>query len=89
MNLALQRCELFFVWQSVCAFFLVLVCVLTVGVKTDAGGVAWKLGAFDEKAPAFGGKRGAVGEKAGGYFFRMLVNCAISSFSFEISSSLG
>lgn len=89
MNLALQRCELFFVWQSVCAFFLVLVGVLTVGVKTCAGGVGWKLGAFDEKAPAFGGKRGAVGEKAGGYFFRMLVNCAISSFSFEISSSLG
>ena len=66
MNLALQRCELFFVWQSVCAFFLVSVCVLTVGVKTCAGVVAWKLGAFDEKAPAFGGKRGAVGEKAGG-----------------------
>ena len=66
MILALQRCELFFVWQSVCAFFLVSVCVLTVGVKTSAGGVGWKLGAFDEKAPAFGGKRGAVGEKAGG-----------------------
>ena len=66
MNLALQRCELFFVWQSVCAFFLVSVCVLTVGVKTGAGGVAWKLGAFDEKAPAFGGKRGDLGEKAGG-----------------------
>ena len=65
MNLALQRCELFFVWQSVCAFFLVSVFVLTVGVKTCAGGVGWKLGAFDEKAPAFGGKRGAVGEKAG------------------------
>ena len=64
MNLALQRCELFFVWQSVCAFFLVSVIVLTVGVKTDAGG-GGKLGAFDEKAPAFGGKRGAVGEKAG------------------------
>ena len=66
MNLALQRCELFFVWQSVCAFFLVSVFVLTVGVKTGAGGVAWKLGAVDEKAPAFGGKRGAVGEKEGG-----------------------
>ena len=66
MNLALQRCELFFVWQSVCAFFLVSVGVLTVGVKTCAGGVGWKLGAFDEKAPAFGGKRGAVGEKVGG-----------------------
>jgi len=26
----------------------------------------WKWGAFDEKAPAFGGKRGAVGEKVGG-----------------------
>ena len=45
---------------------MVSVCVLTVGVKTDAGVVGWKLGAFDEKAPAFGGKRGAVGEKAGG-----------------------
>ena len=44
---------------------MVLVGVLTVGVKTSAGGVG-KLGAFDEKAPAFGGKRGAVGEKAGG-----------------------
>ena len=68
---------------------------LGLGVRFDGGrqngcGVwVWKLGAFDEKAPAFGGKRGAVGEKAGGYFFRMLVNCAISSFSFEISSSLG
>ena len=28
-------------------------------------GVGWKLGAVDENAPAFGGKRGAVGEKAG------------------------
>ena len=65
MILALQRCELFFVWQSVCAFFLVSVGVLTVGVKTGAGGVAWKLGALDENAPAFGGKRGAMGEKAG------------------------
>ena len=42
------------------------------GVRFDGGcqngcGV-WvrKLGAFDEKALAFGGKRGAVGEKAGG-----------------------
>ena len=26
------------------------------------------LGAVDEKAPAFGGKRGAMGEKAGDYF---------------------
>ena len=39
--------------------------ILTVGVKTCAGVVGWKLGAFDEKAPAFGGKRGAVGEKVG------------------------
>ena len=45
---------------------MVSVGVLTVGVKTGAGVVGWKLGAFDEKAPAFGGKRGAVGEKAGG-----------------------
>ena len=75
--------------RGVAAAFLLLLSILTVGVKTGAGGVGWKLGAFDEKAPAFGGKRGAVGEKAGGYFFRMLVNCAISSFSFEISSSLG
>ena len=43
--------------------------ILTVGVKTCAGVVGCKLGAFDEKAPAFGGKRGAVGEKAGAIFF--------------------
>ena len=51
--------------RDVAAAFLLLLSILTVGVKTCAGGVAWKLGAFDEKAPAFGGKRGAVGEKAG------------------------
>lgn len=34
--------------------------VLTVGVKTGAGVVGWKLGAVDENAPAFGGKRGAL-----------------------------
>ena len=39
--------------------------ILTVGVKTCVGGVGCKLGAFDEKPPAFGGKRGDVGEKAG------------------------
>ena len=54
--------------RGVAAAFLLLLSILTVGVKTSAGGVGWKLGAFDEKAPAFGGKRGAVGEKAGGYF---------------------
>ena len=36
------------------------------GCQNVCGSVGWKLGAFDEKAPAFGGKRGAVGEKAGG-----------------------
>lgn len=37
------------------------------GVRQNVCGVwAWKLGAVDENAPAFGGKRGAVGEKAGG-----------------------
>ena len=55
------RCD-----RGLVAALLLLVSVLTVGVKTGAGGVAWKLGAVDEKAPAFGGKRGAVGEKAGG-----------------------
>lgn len=52
--------------RGVAAAFLLLLSILTVGVKTGAGGVGWKLGAFDEKAPAFGGKRGAVGEKVGG-----------------------
>lgn len=50
--------------RGVAAAFLLLLSILTVGVKTGAGGVGWKLGAFDEKAPAFGRKRGAVGEKA-------------------------
>ena len=45
---------------------MVSVGVLTVGVKTCAGVVGWKLGAFYEKAPAFGGKRGDLGEKVGG-----------------------
>ena len=40
---------------------------MTVCVKTGAGVVGWKLGAFDEKAPAFGGKRGDLWGK-GGYF---------------------
>ena len=46
---------------------------LGLGVRFDGGcqnvcGSVWvrKLGAVDENAPAFGGKRGAVGEKAGG-----------------------
>ena len=52
--------------RGVAAAFSLLLSILTVGVKTCAGGVGWKLGAVDEKAPAFGGKRGAVGEKAGG-----------------------
>lgn len=55
--------------RGVAAAFLLLLSILTVGVKTGAGGVGWKLGAFDEKPPAFGGKRGAVGEKAGGLLF--------------------
>ena len=49
--------------RGVAAAFLLLLSILTVCVKTGAGGVGWKLGAFYEKAPAFGGKRGAVGEK--------------------------
>ena len=51
MNLALQRCELFFVWQSVCAFFLVSVGVLTVGVKTGAGGGGVSWGRSTKKPP--------------------------------------
>ena len=49
-------------------------CVLTVGVKTCAGGVGWKLGAVDENAPAFGGKRGGGGGKGGGL---LLVLCGL------------
>lgn len=43
------------------------------GCQNGCGVWAWKLGAFDEKAPAFGGKRGAVGEKAG----LLLVLCGL------------